>query len=45
MPLTTPPVVVSGEVYLPLRFTVEALGGALTWDAATQTATVTIPRG
>lgn len=45
VPLTTPPVVVSGEVYLPLRFTVEALGGALTWDAATQTATVTIPRG
>jgi hypothetical protein len=45
VPLATPPVVVSGEVYLPLRFTVEALGGALKWDAATQTATVTIPRG
>ncbi len=43
VPLTTPPVLVGSEVYIPLRFTVESVGGKLTWDAATRTMDVTFP--
>ncbi len=43
VPLATPPVLVGSEVYLPLRFTVETIGGELQWDAASKTMGVTFP--
>jgi len=34
-----------GEVFIPLRFLTEAIGGGITWDGATSTATVTDATG
>jgi hypothetical protein len=41
VPLANPPVMVGGEMHIPLRFAVEQLGGSLTWDAATKTMAAT----
>jgi hypothetical protein len=35
--LTTPPVLVAGQAYVPLRFVAEALGGQVRWDPGAQT--------
>ncbi|MCE5241501.1 copper amine oxidase N-terminal domain-containing protein, partial [bacterium] len=43
VPLATPPVLVGSEVYIPLRFTVETIGGELKWDAASKTMGVAFP--
>lgn len=41
--LGTPPLLVAGAAYVPLRFVAEAFGGVVRWDEPTQTAFVYSP--
>jgi hypothetical protein len=40
--LDSPPVIVEGRTLVPIRAVVESLGGIVSWDAATRTATVSL---
>ncbi len=41
VPLDSPAFIESSRTYMPVRFVAETLGGAVAWDAATSTATIT----
>lgn len=42
--LDAPPEISGGRTFVPLRFVTAALGGGVSWDAATKSATITYPQ-
>jgi hypothetical protein len=42
--LDSPPEIASGRTFVPLRFVTAALGGGVSWDSSTKSATITYPQ-